>query len=241
MFYFKNRSLEPEILDDFALSGNDLTKNLAELEKVNTYLGGYRLITQAIEPLLQQHTGSKPFVLADVGCGGGDSLRAIAKWAERRKYEIQLTGLDANPTAVAYAAQQSAAFANIRYQQLDILSPAFQELQADGYMFNLFLHHFSNQQIIDFLTVCRQKKATVLINDLQRSKLAYHLFRLASKAMGFSYISRHDGKLSVQKSFTRAEWKQLLAEAGYLNYQISWKWAFRYLVTASALSTHAKN
>jgi len=47
---------------------------------------------------------------------------------------------------------------------------------------------------------------------------------------------RHDGKLSVKKSFLKKELQNYLKLAGLINYQISWKWAFRYQVIVHKLS-----
>jgi hypothetical protein len=39
---------------------------------------------------------------------------------------------------------------------------------------------------------------------------------------------KHDSKLSVLRGFTREELEQLLSKAGITNYQLKWKWAFRW-------------
>ena len=38
--------------------------------------------------------GRRSFRLLDVGSGHGDYLRAIARWAQQRGIEAQLTGID---------------------------------------------------------------------------------------------------------------------------------------------------
>ncbi len=228
MCNFKTRSDAPEILDDFELTGNDLRENLRELEKVNTFLGGYSLLTSALKPLVQLKNG--PFTLVDVGCGGGDSLRAAAKWAKKNQVNFKGIGVDANETAVLFCKEESRAFSNLHYQKMNVFGEGFEALKGDVFMFNLFLHHFTEKDIVRMLKICKAKNAVILINDLHRSKIAYHLFRLASRAFGFSYISRHDGKLSVKKSFTKSDWQRILAKAGIINYNLTWKWAFRYLV-----------
>ncbi len=231
MLNFPVRSSQPEILDDFDLQGNDLTENLKELEKVNALLGGNAIVKEGIGKLISHRTSAEGTVtIVDAGCGGGDTLRMLASWAYQEDIELKLIGVDANREAIRYAENHASAFKNISFQQLNILSPQFSELKADIVMFNLFLHHFEEEQITGFLRACRSNGSAVMINDLQRSKLAYHAFRLVSRMLGFSYIGRHDGKLSVRKSFTKKDWHRIMAQAGITNYQIHWRWAFRYLV-----------
>ncbi|MDZ7846073.1 MAG: hypothetical protein U5L96_04540 [Owenweeksia sp.] len=60
-------------------------------------------------------------------------------------------------------------------------------------LYNLVLHHFTTPQVEELLKATRAMGAAILINDLQRSRLAYQLFRIASRLAGFSSISRYDG------------------------------------------------
>ena len=228
MLTISRRSAEPEILDDFQLKGHDLAHNLQELEKVNRYLGGHNSLRKAISEVVEndpRHT----IRLLDAGCGGGDALRMLALWLRKRKKDFQLTGFDANANAIEYAIRHSTGYPNLRFRLLDIKSESFRRLPADVVTFNLFLHHFSEPEIVSLLVTCRHKKCAIVINDLERSWLAYHLFRIVSRLMGFSYISRYDGKLSVKKSFSRKDWQRIFAKAGIDNYQIRRRWAFRWL------------
>ena len=231
-FIFKNRSTEKEILDDFELQGNDLTQNLRELQLVNSNLGGYSLVKEGIELIVDKGNLQSPIKVADVGCGGGDTLRELAKWSVNKPFSLELTGIDANTNAIAFAESRSKNYPEIKYRQLNIFSDEFKVLDADVVLFNLFVHHFEEEQIIDFLKVCRTKNAVVLINDLQRSALAYSLFKIGSRLFRFSRISRHDGLLSIRKAFTRKDLRELLTASDFTDYSIKWKWAFRYQVIA---------
>jgi 2-polyprenyl-3-methyl-5-hydroxy-6-metoxy-1,4-benzoquinol methylase len=231
-FIFKNRSRKKEILDDFELQGNDLAQNLRELQIVNSNLGGYSVVKEGIEQIIEKDSLKGRIRVADIGCGGGDTLRELAKWSLKKGFSLELTGIDANKSAVNFAEDQSRDYPEISFKQLNIFSEEFKVLDYDIIMFNLFVHHFEEGQIIAFLKVCRDKKAVVLINDLQRSALAYTLFRLSSKVFNFSKISRHDGMLSIRKAFTRKDLRELLIASGFTQFTIKWKWAFRYQVIA---------
>ncbi len=230
IFSFSERSTAPEILDNFELQGNDLSENLLELEKVNRYLGGYSSVLKGVEKIIKSRPFSKKITVADVGCGGGDTLKALARWGRKHDLELELIGIDANHSAIEYAKAATEAYGEISIVHGDLLTPDFMPAPADIVMFNMVLHHFTDEQIIHILSKCRASGSSILINDLQRSWVAYQLFRLASGALGFSHISRHDGKLSIRKSFLRRDWRSLLVKAGIKDFDISWQWAFRYLV-----------
>lgn len=231
MLNFRKRSYQKEILDDFDLKGNDLSRNLGELALVNRYLGGYKSLIRGVKIILN-HTGEekKGLRITDVGCGGGDCLRALADWAHHENRQIEFWGIDANKKALEYAVENSKDYPSLKFKCMDIFSSQFSDIQSDIVVFNLFLHHFKENEIIGFLKILKQNKCNILINDLHRNKVAYHLFRIVSRIFSFSYISRHDGKLSVRKSFTREDWQRMMKRAGIHNYRIHWQWTFRYLV-----------
>ncbi len=226
---FKTRSAEKEILDDFDLQGHDLARNLKELQRVNTRLGGYTPILEGLRKITGSHRVTKPLQIVDMGCGGGDVLRKLYHWCEANLIPVQLSGLDANPAVIDLARNFSEGYP-IQWEVADVFSESFGKRKTDVLLFNLFFHHFSEDEIIHILRKCRLSSRHVLISDLQRSRLAYQLFRLVSRAFNFSYISRNDGKLSIKKSFTKKDWQRMLSAAGITHYTIRWQWAFRYSV-----------
>ena len=70
----------------------------------------------------------------------------------------------------------------------------------------------------------------VVINDLHRHWLAYHSIKWLTRLLGGSYLVRHDAPLSVARAFRRADWVALLARAGITQYELRWRWAFRWQV-----------
>lgn len=224
---FQIRSTEKEILDDFNLSGNQLDENLKELALVNSLLGGYKVVLGGLREIFKRRPDQRAWHICDVGSGGGDTLKEISKTFPDEN--ISLLGIDANATAVEYARNQCAD-KRISFQQMNVFSADFRNLKADIYLFNLFLHHFTEDEIVEILKISSRGGGQIIINDLQRSGLAYHLFRLSSYVLGFSKISRHDGLLSIRKAFTPKDWEDIMAKSGISNYSIKWCWAFRYRI-----------
>ena len=135
---FSKRSEETELMDDLQLSNEALRQNLDELETINTWLGGYNVVLKTLA-FLQPKLEKLPRVtVADLGCGGGDTLRQMAKWFLKQNLKASLTGIDANKFMLDYAAPKAQDFPEINFQQHDIFSEAFQLQRYDILVCSLF-------------------------------------------------------------------------------------------------------
>ena len=90
------RASGPELMDDLTLATDALRQNLDELETINTWLGGYAPVLNALARLRPRFPAGRPLRVADLGSGGGDTLRHVARWARKNGVTVQLTGIDAN-------------------------------------------------------------------------------------------------------------------------------------------------
>ncbi|MDX1567190.1 MAG: hypothetical protein R3223_05265, partial [Longimicrobiales bacterium] len=75
------RSRKPEILDQPNPDPEDLARSLRDVEAVNRWLGGYRVLRQALAPLREFHPASGPVRILDVGTGDGATLLHLRRWA----------------------------------------------------------------------------------------------------------------------------------------------------------------
>ncbi len=222
------RSNQPELMDDLSLSGDELQRNLEELETINTWLGGYKVVLDALEKLLDGYSGP-PLRLADIGSGGGDTLRHIAKWARRKNIPMELTGIDANDFMVQYARQRCGGFPEITFVQHDVFSEQFSHERYDIVVCSLFCHHFTDAQLVQmFRQLHRQAGIAVIINDLHRHWLAYHSIKWVTRLFSGSRLVKHDAPLSVWRAFRREELEALVRQAGITQYSLRWMWAFRW-------------
>ena len=225
------RATTPELMDDLGLATEELRQNLDELETINTWLGGYRPVLAALARLRARFPAGRPLRLADLGSGGGDTLRHVARWARRRHVPVELTGIDANAFMLAYAAARSQVFPEITYRQLDVFSPDFADQSYDVLTASLFCHHFADAELVELLRRWhRQADVAVIINDLHRHPLAYYSIKWLTRLLRGSRLVQHDAPLSVARAFSRADWQRLLAQAGISRYSLRWCWAFRWQV-----------
>ncbi|NNC46750.1 MAG: methyltransferase domain-containing protein [Winogradskyella sp.] len=221
------RSNDAELMDDFSMEGELLRDTLDKLGSINKWLGGNKITIDGVEKLLENQPKDKQYTIIDLGCGHGDILRLIAEFGRKKGYTLKLRGIDANKDAIAYANKLSADYPEISFNHEDIFSESFQKLNFDIALSTLFLHHFSEKEIINLLTVLSNKATLgIVVNDLQRSEVAYGLFRL----LGL-FISNHmivqDGLTSILRSFKRKDLENFSNQLN-LKSHISWKWAFRY-------------
>jgi hypothetical protein len=227
-FSSKYRTNENEIMDEFDLQGEPMKALLADLKRVNKWLGGNAVTLDGLERLLVNRPKNEAVTLLDIGCGDGEMLRQIARWAENKKRQVRLIGVDGNAHILKEAENHSEAIKNITFKQIDVFSEK-EELPAfDIALCTLFLHHFKEPQIEELLhRLSKQATVGIVVNDLERSFWAFWLFKLFSSVFLTSKIARHDGLVSVARGFKKKELEQI-SEKIDTSHRIKWKWAFRF-------------
>ena len=224
----KQRTDKEELMDDFSIGGDLLRDTLDKLENINRWLGGNKGTLSGLKMILKNHPKEQEVSIVDIGCGHGDILRDIANFGRKKGYKMKLLGVDANPTAIAYAKELSTQYSEINFKTEDIFSKEFKNRTFDVVLATLFLHHFKEMQLVSFLKqAINQSKKGIVVNDLHRHKLAYYLFMVLSIFIRNKMIIE-DGLTSVLRGFTRKE-LEVISQKINVKAQISWKWAFRFL------------
>ncbi len=227
---FSRRSYDLELMDQPNIPAPDLERNLKELEFINHWLGGHAINLGMLNYLKRKgfFEEQRVYSLADLGSGGGDTLRVMAQWFRKKKIKAKLYGLDLNPVMIQYAQEQSGSYSEISFTQQDVLSPDFPQESYDLVSCNLFCHHLQDEQLISLFAAVRQSGSTLILNDLHRHPLAYYSILYLSKLFSSSYLVKNDAPLSVKRSFRRQELIHLAQEAGVATFRIRWRWAFRF-------------
>ncbi|WP_400075631.1 methyltransferase domain-containing protein [Winogradskyella sp. R77965] len=221
------RSDETEIMDDFSMNGELLRDTLDKLGSINKWLGGNRVTINGIKQLLKGKPKHKTYSIIDLGCGHGDILRLVADFGRKRGYRFKLIGIDANLDAIDYANELSENYPELTFRNEDIFSEEFTKINFDIALTTLFLHHFKEEEIITLLSVLSNKATLgIVVNDLQRSEIAYGLFKLLGIVISNDMIKK-DGLTSILRAFKREDLERISKKLN-LRSQIHWKWAFRY-------------
>ncbi|MEP3998869.1 MAG: methyltransferase domain-containing protein [Ekhidna sp.] len=229
MVDFSHRSSEIEIMDTFSGTPNELSAILKDINRVNSLLGGYRITLNAVFKLLTLKK-QKSYTILDMGCAEGSMLRKLAEEARKRSVKVQLIGLDFNSKALALGEGYAAEYPEIRYMQADILSADFSDIPIDVVMTTLTLHHFDDKGVLKFVKKFNELASLgVVINDLERSPLAYYLFQAFSFFFVKTEIAKNDGLLSIRRAFKKKELRRYADHVKSATHHIQWKWAFRYV------------
>lgn len=213
------RSVEKEWID---LGPTYYTKNeyetcLKQLDQIGKFLGGDRATINTFKQLKEN-----PKSILDVGCGGGFFTKKLAKLYP----EAQIVGIDISKEAIDFA-KRNCSFKNVQFLHQPF---EFSPNSFDFVTTTLVCHHMSESELINFLkesyTIAKQG---VIINDLHRHSLAWLGFSMLCPF--FNRLVRHDGKLSIKRSFKKDEWQDYLSAAQIKEYSIKWHWAFRWIVS----------
>ena len=229
---FEVRSYKKELLDADDIPKELLFQNLRELEFINKYLGGHKVSLYGLKKIMVDK--SKTYQILDIGCGGGDSLKAIAKWANNNNYKIKLTGIDLKQDCIDFAKKNSANINcsficdDFRNALKDFENPKSEITIVHA---SLFCHHFTENDIVAFVKTCSEHNAIFLVNDLERHPFAYYSIKFLTYLFSKSPLVKNDAPLSVLRGFKRKEWQSILNNAAMKNFSVKNRWAFRHLVT----------
>ena len=225
---FRKRSVLPEKMDEPGVPEKEIVQALTELETVNRFLGGYRVTLNALKKILREKNG---ITIMDIGCGGGDILRKISKWASENGKEIYLIGVDWNPFIIEFATKKSKEFRNISYKNLSVWDDELLDEKADIIINSLFCHHFDDDDLVKLIKrMFYLTRQTIIINDLDRSPIAYYSIKAITSVFSKSYLVKYDATLSVERALTRSEWYNILKRGGINQFQIKWMWAWRWQI-----------
>ena len=155
--------------------------------------------------------------------------RAVADFAKQEGITAQITGIDANAYTVNHAQNSSINYPDITYSTLNIFDEEFASVEYDIALCTLTLHHFSDTEILDLMgLLAKRAKLGIVINDLQRSALAYRLFQLICFIFQLNKLSREDGLTSILRGFKKQDLISFSKQLRVKSYRINWRWAFRY-------------
>ena len=222
----RHRSGKKELLDKDDIPFEDIRRNMEELNRINTWLGGHAITINGFKKSL----GSKNTVhVCEIGCGDGNNLYQLYKWCRKNAIKFSCTGVDIKPECIETARQnhtiENADWIISDYKKLTFTS------KPDIIFSSLFCHHFPEEELVNQLQWMQQNAATgFFINDLQRNWFAYYSIKIITTFFSSSYLVKNDAPLSVARGFHKKEWMEIFNKAGIKHFTIHWKWAFRYLI-----------
>jgi len=202
------RSHEAERLDSDEVTGAALSRSLAFVTEVNRRLGAVRSLRRHLSGLV----GRPRVRLLDVGTGNAGVLRDLLAWGRRGGgMEWTGVGLDLKEAMIRIAAAEGPVVpGRLRLILGDARALPFADGTFDAAFSTLTLHHLSDEDAVVFVAEMARVARRVVVSDLERSLTAYVGARLlAETRWRTDPVTRNDGPLSVQRSFTVEELRSI--------------------------------
>ncbi len=192
-----------------------LAGNLRDLRRVNRWLGGVAVTSAAIEALAAHRAGLS---ILDVGTGGADIPLALLSRATARDRTLRIVGLDSRPEVLAAAALADRAVTEtdgLTLQVGDGRSLPFADDTFDVVHASMVLHHLDGDDGPALLReMARVGRLGIVVNDLDRSRLAWVGAWLMSHVLTGNRYTRHDAPLSVRRAYRVDEALALVRGSG---------------------------
>lgn len=225
------RAQAEELMDADDLSVDTYADVVADLAQVNAVTMAARPTLAFLDRVALNRSGpnAAPLRILDVGFGDGDMLRRIARWADAQRQAVKLVGVDLNPRSEVAATRHTPAALGIRYVTGDYADLTHQHW--DCIISSLVAHHMNHDQLIAFLRFMEAHATRGwFVNDLHRHGFAHRGFPLLARIARWHPIVRHDGTLSIARSYRPDEWPPLLAQAGITDARVFRTFPFRLCV-----------
>jgi ubiquinone/menaquinone biosynthesis C-methylase UbiE len=221
---------ERELLDSGIGSPGDVAANLAEMWRINRDLGGFQALTKHLYSRLLANPTS---TILDLGTGGAEALANMARWARKCQLRVRFIGVDLSARNLKVARSSVADFPEITLVQSDANSLSYPPDSVDFIISSLFLHHCSPEQITELLaSAYRCSRRAIIMTDLVRSWPHLFAFQLVQPVFARSYLTRHDGVLSIRRAYTPAELLNMAQVAGIPEPRVHVHWPWRMTLVA---------
>ncbi len=221
------RQVISELLDTDSGTAAQISAALSDLRFINWAFGGV-ITTEAMIERAAEASGKHSFSLLEVAAGAGYVPQAVQRRLQAKGINLEVSLLDRAWSHLNGGRNGNSGNGNkFRPVAGDALALPFAENSFDLVSCNLFVHHLSPEQTVQFvdeaLRVCR---TAVLINDLVRTSLHLALV-YAGLPLFRSRITWHDAPASVKQAYTRSEMQTLLEQTQAARIEIRNHYLFR--------------
>lgn len=231
--YFNHRSYELEEIDKGNYTPSEYKGCIIELQRVNRWLGDAWTLRRTLLRDVE-NSGLRSISILDVGAGSGELLRVASQWAGKTDLSLRLIGLELNALSARAILDESHQFPSISAVRGDAFQLPFAERQFDYVISSLFMHHFTELQVVVLLReMSRVASRGICVIDLHRHPIAYFLYTTIGRLILYNRLIRQDGALSIRRSFKPAELLALGHQAGLQHCRVERHFPYRLVLSAS--------
>lgn len=226
------RNRLPEWMDQPDISPKLHQQALVGLSRLNYFSNSTGILWKPLSELARHSKQSNNISVLDIAAGSGDIPLALAQRAKKSGINIRFTVTDKSAFALKLVDE--------KVRRLNLPVECIQADALDDQPFpvhdvvicSLFLHHLDNDDAIKLIRrMAKASRVAILLNDLERSWLNWHMVWLASRLLTRSPVVHMDGPLSVSGAYTKAEAMEIAIQAGLENMEIKTCWPCRFLLS----------
>ncbi|CAH1208949.1 hypothetical protein PAECIP111893_02942 [Paenibacillus plantiphilus] len=228
--WLRERSSEPELMDNFTIGGAELQEALAHLRLLNRIFAAASPTVYGVRRLWRLADKPKRLTIMDVGSGSGDANAQLLKWASAAGVDLSITLIDITEEACQEARDFFRNEPRVHVAKGDLFT--LTSCHADIVTGTQFFHHFSDAELPNVAaSMLKLSRLGIVINDIHRHWLPWCSVWLTTRMLSNNRYILHDGPLSVAKGFRSHDWDRLKAELGSaVKLHYSWRALFRYAV-----------
>ena len=229
---FKRRSYQLEDIDTGNYTPEEYEGCISELQLVNRWMGDAHALKQTLLKDVEQNS-VREFSVLDVGAGSCELLRVAAAWAREAGRKFKGVGLELNERSAQAIIEESKGFPEISSVRGDALQLPFQDDEFDYVMCSLFTHHFVDEKVVHILReMDRVARRRIFVIDLHRDPVPYFFYTTLGKLVLKNRLLRHDGALSILRSFKADEMVRLGQAAGLRDVWVEHHFPARLVLSA---------
>jgi len=209
------RAAGSEMMDAPDADPAQLEQSLGDIRAVNRWLGATRELLWTLGRSMARHPRTE-YALLDVATGSADIPLAVAEWAERRGIRARIVATDFHAETVQHARRRVHGHPRITAEMADARRLPYADGSFDYALLCTAFHHFDPEEAVAVLAeLGRVSRIGVVVTDLRRGLPGLVGAWLLARTIWRGHpMTRHDGPLSVRRSYTAREARELAIRAG---------------------------
>lgn len=228
-----------EWLDHGRGSPEAIDQSLADLQRINRWLGGARGLASHLYPRLRAWQSGTVRVL-DLGAGGCTLPIAIAHWASLQSVPIHILALDLQHAHLRWAQTSLEEWPQVIPVQGNVFAPPLAEKSVDFVISSLFLHHFTPPELIRLLPRWMNlARRSLVMTDLVRHPVPYWFMQTTSPIFSRSAITRHDAAVSIRQGYRPCELQEIAVASGFFQAQVFTHFPYRMTLVIDHMEVNA--
>lgn len=191
------RTLHPELVDNLPADHPGAIQSRRDLRRLNLCMGHAGILAREVKSVSPQ----KPLTITEIGAGDGELLLRIAQRLRGNWPSADATLIDLQDLLQENTRAQ---FLRLNWRVRSVESDVFKWLEAaqpsDVILANLFLHHFSDEQLKGLLLALSAKTNAVIALEPRRTGWPLFWTRWLH-LIGCGPVTCHDAHVSVRAGF----------------------------------------